>query len=338
MSISLTTSDLSRAVQLRRANQDIKAQLSALTHEVTTGRRHDLAAAQRGDMGPVAFISCRLTTLDALSSNAALIGNELEAVQTALGAVQSLVGDKGAAFLADAAVGNPATMAIHARQAAGDMEAVVASFNVSAGGRQLLSGAATDTAPLSPAADILSMTRAIAAGQPSAGQAIAAIDAWFDAPAGGGGFLDMAYRGAPVADAWVAVAPGTKVVNPATAADASVRATLKGLAIAALAADPGIAPDPGSRALMIQAAGERLVGGSRSLTALQAAVGSVQATVEDAASRNDAEVSGLKIMHNKLASADPYESATALTEAEGRLEKLYALTARLSRLSLADYL
>ena len=55
MSISLTTSDLSRGVQLRRANQDIKAQLSALSHEVTTGRRHDLAASQKGDMGPVAF-------------------------------------------------------------------------------------------------------------------------------------------------------------------------------------------------------------------------------------------------------------------------------------------
>ena len=73
MSISLTTSDLSRGVQLRRANQDIKAQLSALSHEVTTGRRHDLAASQKGDMGPVAFITSRLTTLDALSSNAALV-------------------------------------------------------------------------------------------------------------------------------------------------------------------------------------------------------------------------------------------------------------------------
>ena len=40
----------------------------------------------------------------------------------------------------------------------------------------------------------------------------------------------------------------------------------------------------------------------------------------------------------RLASADPYEAATALTDAEARLEKLYALTARLSRLSLMDYL
>ena len=102
MSISLTTSDLSRGVQLRRANQDIKAQLSALSHEVTTGRRHDLAASQKGDMGPVAFITSRLTTLDALSSNAALIGNELESVQAAFASVQSLVGDKGTSLIADA--------------------------------------------------------------------------------------------------------------------------------------------------------------------------------------------------------------------------------------------
>ena len=97
-------------------------------------------------------------------------------------------------------------------------------------------------------------------------------------------------------------------------------------------------PEMGALAAPVFGPGDRLVGGSRGLTALQAAVGSVQATVEDAATRNEAEAMGLKIMHNKLASADPYESATALTEAEGRLEKLYALTARLSRLSLADYL
>ena len=60
--------------------------------------------------------------------------------------------------------------------------------------------------------------------------------------------------------------------------------------------------------------------------------------MEQAATRNDAEGTGLRIMHNRLASADPYEAATALTDAEARLEKLYALTARLSRLSLMDYL
>lgn len=338
MSISLTTSDLSRAVQLRRANQEIKAQLSALSYEVTTGQRHDLAAAQKGDMGTVAFVTSRLKTLDALSSNAALIGNDLEAVQTAFAAVQSLVGDKGTSFIADARVGNGATMGLYARQATGDMASVVAAFNVSAGGRHLLSGAATDTAPLSPAEDILAMTRAIGAAQPTAGQAIAAIDVWFDAPAGGGGFLDAAWHGAPIPEGGVAVGPGTKVRNPADALAAGVRQTLKGLAIAAFAAEPGPAGDPGAAALLIGAAGERLLAGAKGLTDLQASVGAAQATVEQAATRNDAEATGLKIMHNKLASADPYESATALTDAEARLEKLYALTARLSRLSLTDYL
>ena len=338
MSISLTTSDLSRGVQLRRANQDIKAQLSALSHEVTTGRRHDLAASQKGDMGPVAFITSRLTTLDALSSNAALVGTELESVQAAFASVQSLVGDKGTSLIADARVGNAATMGLHARQAASDMASVVAAFNVSAGGRYHLAGAATDTAPLSPAEDIMAMTRAIAAAQPTAGDAIAAIDAWFDAPAGGGGFLDMAFHGAPAPAGGVAVGPGTKVGNPADASADGVRQTLKGLAIAAFAAEPGPAADAGAAALLIGAAGERLLAGARGLTELQASVGVAQATVEQAATRNDAEATGLRIMHNKLASADPYEAATALTDAESRLEKLYALTARLSRLSLMDYL
>ena len=39
-----------------------------------------------------------------------------------------------------------------------------------------------------------------------------------------------------------------------------------------------------------------------------------------------------------IVSMDPYDAATALTEAESQLDTLYTVTARLSRLSLANYL
>ncbi|MBV0891975.1 hypothetical protein KTN05_08940 [Paracoccus sp. Z118] len=337
MSISLTTADLSRAVQLRRANQELKGQMAALTHEITTGQRHDLAAAQRGDRGALAFMGSQLTALEALSNNATLIGNDLQAVQTAFSGIETVVQDFGAAFIGHGLAGNPATLSLAARQAAAGMETVVGALNVSVGGRYLLSGASVDVPPISPATDILASARAIAAAQPTAGQAIAALDAWFAAPAGAGGLLDQAYHGV-AGGTGVPISPGTKIGNPVDASAAGLRDIMKGLAIAALAGDPPAAFGEGAAALLIGAAGERMVAGGMELTKMQAAVGVAQATVEQAATRNGAEISSLKIMQSKLVSADPYETATALTEAQGRLESLYALTARLSRLSLAEYL
>ena len=57
-----------------------------------------------------------------------------------------------------------------------------------------------------------------------------------------------------------------------------------------------------------------------------------------AASRNAAEALSLSLIRSDMLAADPYDTATALTETEASLQNLYALTSRLSRLSLTDYL
>ena len=61
-------------------------------------------------------------------------------------------------------------------------------------------------------------------------------------------------------------------------------------------------------------------------------------TVEQADTRNGAQQTALSLARSNLVAADPYETASALTQTEGNLQTLYALTARLSRLSLTDYL
>ena len=46
----------------------------------------------------------------------------------------------------------------------------------------------------------------------------------------------------------------------------------------------------------------------------------------------------MSLERSDILAVDPYETATALTQAEASLQNLYALTVRLSRLSLTDYL
>ncbi len=46
----------------------------------------------------------------------------------------------------------------------------------------------------------------------------------------------------------------------------------------------------------------------------------------------------MEIARTELIGADPYDTATEMEAVQGQLETLYTVTARLSRLSLADFL
>ena len=64
----------------------------------------------------------------------------------------------------------------------------------------------------------------------------------------------------------------------------------------------------------------------------------VEGQVAAAQSRNGSESSALQIARSEMVAVDAYDAATRLTDAETRLQTLYAVTARLSSLSLTDYL
>ncbi len=69
-----------------------------------------------------------------------------------------------------------------------------------------------------------------------------------------------------------------------------------------------------------------------------ARVGTTQAQISAAITRNGAEQSALEIAQAGIVSADPYDAATRLEDLQTRIEALYLITARVSRLSLADYI
>jgi len=85
-------------------------------------------------------------------------------------------------------------------------------------------------------------------------------------------------------------------------------------------------------------AGEALIAGAGNLVQLRASVGSAEARVEEASARLSARETALEIARNDMSAADPYETASNLQEVQLQLETHYTLTARLSRLSLTEYL
>lgn len=329
--------DMAQFYQLRRHNSELKSLATRLTSELTTGVSADTGAAVRGDFTALAGVERSLATLGSYATVTAEADQFAAAQQVALGSISTMLAEAGPTLLSASTSSSPTMLSATTNDARQKFGAVIGALNTNTAGRYSFSGMATDARPLASAEAMLAALTTATVAETTATGFTAALTAWFDAPAGGGGFLDTAYGGgAPLAP--VAIASGETVEIGVTAADPAVRDLLKGLALASLVAEGALAGDATARAALTRSAGEMVMAASGQATSLAARVGSTEAQIEDAVTRNTAETSALEIARTGMTAADPYDTATALEAVQGQLETLYVLTARLAELKLTDYL
>lgn len=327
--------DLSRFVLLRQSNAQLKTRLSVLSQEMTTGLKADVSAATGGNLGRLAQVQGRLATLESFNRNASLAQSETSALQAALEGIAGLA-NRGPELQAAAAMEDDAALDMRAAQAAQDFRTAVRLINTEAGGRFALSGTDVGTAPLAPADDILALARTQVAGMTDPVAISDALDAWFSSDVAGG-FLDQAFRGNTEPTS-TGVSPDTMIQRDLNASASEFRTLLKGLAMAALAGEPAAALPHGAKSVLIRAAGRELSEASLGIVRARATLGMQQGSIDQALARNAAEGSALSIARSDILAADPYQTASELTQTEANLQNLYALTARMTKLSLTDYI
>lgn len=330
--------DLSRSFHLRLANHTMKGRLDVAAKEMTTGIKSDIAKALGGDLSRINQISSRLQMLSTYQRSAREAASVFDGMQNALESIQTITESLGPALISEALSGTNDQVLIRASQGPQDFRRMVNVLNVEVAGRHLFSGTQTDAAPLQDPDDILSAIK----GQLTAGMLpsdiVNAVNTWFDAPNGSGGFLDTAYLGDDTGKAQSLIGPNQYVGTRLSAGSPELRDALKGAALLALVADPDLSFDlPAQRNLMNEA-GKHIVTGNASLTFQRSTLGSTQAAIAQASMRHSAEETALSLARLDLIGADPYEAASAIQEFEAGIQTLYTLTARLSRLSLTEYL
>lgn len=330
-----TIGDLSRSFQLRQDNARLKAQMQRLTAELSTGRTTDLRAASRADLRPLAALERSVALLEALRSSTAEAALFTEVAQAALADVEAGAGTLSAAALLARTSAVPAQIDAVGREAVQQFEAAVARLNVQAAGRTVFAGIATDGPGLRPGAEILDALQTAVAGAGTAADVGAVLDTWFGP---GGGFETFAYVGSPEPLRAMRVSTSESVDLPVTALAPGIRDTLRGLAMAALLDRGVLAGDMPERAALLGASGERLISARDALVNLRAGVGDTEAAIERARARNGAELSAAELARAAIVEADPFRAAAELQAVQGQLETLYAVTARLSRLSLTSFL
>ncbi len=323
--------DLTQTHFLRRHTAATKADLDRLTTEAATGRPADPGAHLRGEFTALSAIDSTLARLAAFGSVTDDLSLRAEAQQRALAHVDAAATGAGAALVTSAygAIQGTAAAGGQARQA---LDAALSALNQRLGDRALFAGADSGGPAILGAADMLGSVQTALGGVTDAPAVLSAVDAWFAAPDG----FAAAYLGADAAPP-LAITPAEVAGLDVTAKDPALRDTLKALVLGSLLADPGFGT-PTTRAALAQKAGESLAGLATDRATLAGRLGSTQQRLDEAATRNTAESSALGMARNALLTVDPYDTATRLQETETRLEMIYALTARLSRLSLLDHL
>lgn len=196
---------------------------------------------------------------------------------------------------------------------------------------------AAETQSVGSADILLSALGGLTEGMTDADEIASAVDAWFDASVGDGGYLDTIYGGSEAAVSGLKVSDNTEISLSVTASDTSIRDVLKGLALAALASDSVSYSDDLKLDLATRAA-QKLLSADTGLVETQARLGVAELAVETAGTRNSAEKTSLNTARTSLIGADSYESATALQAVQTQLETLYTLTSQLSDMSLVNYL
>ncbi|MEM1360453.1 MAG: hypothetical protein AAGF94_01910 [Pseudomonadota bacterium] len=328
--------DLAQSYAMRSHNLSARLTIDALIDELSSGEAADIPQRLGGDFSGLASVESDLKGLDAYAIVIVEAGNFAASMQTALEAMQDTLGDTGAKLLTAVNPGDERLLDATVTEASQRFDALVNQLNARNGDRSLFAGNAVDQPALAPKEDILSALSTALAGLTSAADIRTAVDAWFDTP--GGGFDTVAYMGGANPLAPFQISDSSVTTLDLRAQDDEIRAVLKEFSVAALMDEGLLSGNYDQRALLAEDVGLGMIRSERDLTSARARLGTEQANIETTEVRNATERTSLLLARDKLIGVDPFDVATQLEDAQAQLDILYAVTARLSRLSLAEYL
>jgi len=329
------TGDLARSLLLQRRTAALKTDIDRLTREMSSGRQADPARAVGGNFARLSQVENGLAVADSLMTGARTAQVQLETQQSVLSGLTedatAAARDIALQARSNAPGARPAAIA---RVEAGFAD-LVTRLNTSVGGRYVFAGVATDTPPLAAADTILDAVAASLPPGAGAADITQGVADWF---APGGGFDTLAYQGAAAPAAPRDMGDGPNVTLDLTALDPGLRESLAAFATGAVLSRGTLAADDARASDVLERAATRLQTAAGQGVALSARIGLQESRAEEALTQATAQQSALQVAQAELLRADPYETATALQTVNQKLEQMFAVTARLSQLSLARFL
>lgn len=326
--------DLAQSFLTKAQSGRLKAESLRITQELSSGQRADIGAAVAGDHTRLAAISHSYQMADGYLAVAAEAGFQTSSLQSVLAQVTADASSVVSDLALSAQDGSQLTLGLASGRALQTLDAMMERLNAAPGWRSLLGGTAVAGPAVAGATALLDALRPVVAAATSPEEAMDLARSWFNDP---GGFRASVYQGGPPLPD-LAISESETAWLGVTAEDAAFRTLLAGVAMAALAAETPPALESPDRRRLAALASDQTRTGMDAITDLAGRVGQSQSRIDAAQTRLQAERLALEIARSDMVGSDPLKLATELEAVQTNLETLYAVTARLSRLNLADFL
>ncbi|MEP3845829.1 MAG: flagellin [Paracoccaceae bacterium] len=327
--------DFAQSFMLQRRGVSLRAELTKLSEEMSTGQVSDVREVLAGNVSFLADMERDLRILDAYRIAGLEAESYANTAQLSLEAFQTTAGDLATSIVAGSVTQTSTTIEQNAFEARNSLESMMAKLNGDIGGRSLFSGVATKTVPLEDASTLLNTLEFLIAGAATPADARLAAETWFDDPSG---FSATIYQGSTDDLSPFRVGDGEDVAINIRADNEAFRDALMNVALASLASSSALSFNSSQRAELQRDSGIALQSNQEDLTNVRARIGTAEARLDAIETRNAAEKTSLEIARNDLLGVDPFETATKLEDVQFRLQSIYAVTARLSDLSLVNFI
>ena len=319
-------------------------QVARLSEALASGRVDDAGKALRHDFSALSRAERDLALHDSLRHSVeagrrlvGMAGTSADRIAIEIDALRE-------AFKPSITGGAYPDVAIAARATEEGLRAILSALDVVVDGRSVFGGGRADAPAIDGAQAVMDDLAGLYVPGMNEADLRAAVADYFAAPVppaapAAGTFLgDRVPAGAPDA---VSIRLGDEGATrwAVSVDDPAILSILSEVGQAyALGATPDLAETDATRDFYATAMPAKVATALDAAIDLRARIGTLESRLDAAADRLDADRFDALGRRDALIGADPYETATRLEAETARLETVYTLTARLSRLRLTDYL
>jgi len=342
-----STSAITEATRL--SVMKLQSRLADAQREVSTGRHADVGSALGSRTGQSVSLRQELTRLQAMMDSNGLVSTRMDATQSTL----AIIGQEAQSFLNQlAAAPNGDIQGILQGEGKSALSALIGSLNTRVNGAYLFAGINADVKPIAdyyqaaPAANRQGVADAFFAafGFSQSDPQVAGISAGDMQTFLDTSFADM-FADAGWKSDWSSASDQNVRSRISTSELIDTSTNANDAALRKLASAYTMVADLGTENLgdaafekVVEKAMQLTAEGIQGLTKLQANLGNAQQRVANANSRMTIQSDIMTKHIGVLEGVDPYEASSRLSALLTQVETAYAMTARIERLSLLNYL
>lgn len=319
-----------------RITADIKSRLEIVSNEAVTGLHDDITKVTGGNVGGAHLMKKALNDIAQNTRLNSLSSTRLEMITNSLNGAREAVNGIDVQAIIALNSNNSDQLANISAGADANLRSVMSALSSKHGSRNLLSGDATDLPPFAGADALLDDVRAIMVAGTSAAGIDAALDTYFNDPAGG--FQTNQYLGGLNAAPPLRLSNGGVIAVDVRGDNPVIKDVLRGLATLATAGSSGLSEGGAEFNTLFTNGITATADGVSGLIAMEGDLGIYAETIDKANSRDQFENLTLTAAYQAIVGRDQFEAVAELQQLQVQLESSYVITARMADLTLTNYI